>query len=138
MGLARAIYIQLGRRLRREPYETLLLNSHAQQNVLHMKQKELPVAGRNNVRSGTRVPAGRIVNILTFPQRSCKNRQVSTGFGNPDVRVKLMGGDYFPLSSFLALVCGDAIYRFCFQSSDVQSIWKELDVEPACKCSLFH
>lgn len=88
--------------------------------------------------SGMSVPTGRVTNSLTFQERSHKDRQVSTGFGNPDVREKLMGVDYFPLSSFLTLVCGDAIYRFCFQSSDAQSMWKELGVESACKGSLFH
>lgn len=61
------------------------------------------MVGRNIVRSGTRVPSGRMVNIFTFQQRSHKIRQESIGFGNPDVRVKLMGGDYSPIKFFLDL-----------------------------------
>lgn len=57
--------------------------------VLHKKRKELPVVGMSNVRSGRKVPSGRMVTILIFQQMSHKYSQESTGFGNLDVRVKL-------------------------------------------------
>lgn len=66
-----------------------IISSPIQQKVLHEKQKELPVVGINTVRSGRKSPSGRMLNILSFQQRSHKYRQESIGFGHLDVRVKL-------------------------------------------------
>lgn len=41
-----------------------IISSPIQQKVLHKKQKELPVVGINDMRSGRKVPSGRTVNIL--------------------------------------------------------------------------
>lgn len=110
LGFAQEKYIQVVRQRALEGAlgNTIIYKSQTAKGT--PQETEGTSSGRkSNVRSGKRVPSGRMVNIRIFQQKSHKNRQESIGFGNPDVRVKLMGADYFPLSSFLTLVCGDAI-----------------------------